>query len=283
MNCKPFLSIPLSLCLATPVLAQDTPQPADNPLRGPAVSAHAKRTLVHYNMSGEFERIEGRPEAAAAQLLELDEATAQRVKEAIDARDLSVAMLLVEEIDAVKEISDAILAGDNDRARELQLELWATFEPQTPRSPLLEPLAEILSAAQLADVNRLTDEYWEALIDWQTRDRPETDPDRIKVVRDRTEHQLAFQAFQQEVRVGYEATLRRYRDAMEGIYNAVEPTDEQRELMREILIDHIRTTKLNATPTQRRAATRRIYDLLDDERRGKLFDYLLRQVVPDNQ
>lgn len=270
------------LALAAPVLAQESDQPAD-PLRGPTVSARAKRTLVHHNMSGEFERVGGRPEAAAVQLLELDEQTAARVREVIDARDLAVAMLLVEEIDRVKVISDAVQAGESDRARELQAELWAGFEPDAPRSPLLEPLAEVLTPEQAAEVAQLTDEYWEALVDWQTRGRKDTDPARIAQVRTQVERQLAFAMFQQEVRVGYEATLRRYRDAMEAIYAAVEPTDEQREQMREILIDHIRSTQLSATPAQRREATRRIYDLLDDQRRGKLFDYLLRQVVPDSQ
>jgi hypothetical protein len=279
MNAKSLVVLAACFAMAAATLAQD----ADSPLRGPSVSAHAKRTLVHFNMSGEFERIAGRPEAAAVQLLNLDEPTAQRAAEVFAERDMAVAMLLVDEIDLVREVSDAIIAGESERARELQLELWSVFEPDTPSSPLLEPLAEVLSGDQLAEVAQLTGEYWEALIDWQTRNRKETEPDRVAELRARVEHQLAFGLFQQEVRIGYEATLRRYRDAMEGIYTAVEPTDEQRERLREILVEHIRTTKLSATPTQRRASTRKMYDALDEERRGKFFDYLLGQIVPDTE
>ena len=92
----------------------------------------------------------------------------------------------------------------------------------------------------------------EALVDARTRDRQDDDPARHARVRQQVESQLSLQYFQQEIRVGYEATLRRYRNAMEGIYNAVDPTEEQRAAMREILVDHIRTTQLAATPEQRR-------------------------------
>ncbi len=285
MNTKSLTAIAVYCVLLSPALAQSTDpaQPAKDSLRGPAVPESTQKTLVHSSMIGDFQRLEGRPETAAVLLLDLDEATTQRITEVIDARDMAIAMLLIEQIDAAKEISDAIIAEETDRARELQLELWAGFEPDAPRSPLLEPLAEVLSAEQLTEVQRLCDEYWEALIDWQTRNRKQANPDRTKEIRNRVERQLAFQLFQREIRTGYEVTLRRYQDSMDAIYQAVEPTDDQREQMREILITHIRTTKLSATPTQRRAANRAMYDLLDEDRRGLMFDYLLRQVVPDAQ
>lgn len=282
MNAKRLLCLAACLGLSVSAAAQDTAPPTD-PLRGPAVSDHAKRTLVRFNMSGRFEPIEGRPEAAAALLLDLDEPTAARVREIIDQRDVAVAMLLVEEIDLVGEISDAVVAGDSETARAKLVRLWEGFEPDHPRTPLLEPLGTALDAQQLAEVVRLTEEYWDALISQTVGQGPDDRPKPTPEVERQTAERLAFQMFQTDVRVGYEATLRRYRDAMEGIYNAVEPTEEQRREMRAILLDHIRTTQLRATPEQRRTATRRMYDLLDDERRGMFFDYLLRQIVPDNQ
>ncbi len=285
MNTKSLIPIAACFVLLSPAFAQDSDsaQPTKDALRGPAVPESTKKTLVHSSMVGDFQRLEGRPEAAAVQLLDLDEATTQQITKVIDTRDMAIAMLLIDKIDAVKEISDAIITQEKDRARELQLELWAGFEPDAPRSPLLKPLAEVLTAEQLAEVQRLCDEYWEALVDWQTRNRKKTTPERTKEIRNRVERQLAFQLFQREIRTGYEATLRRYQDSMDAIYEAVEPTDDQRAQMREILITHIRTTKLSATPTQRRAANRAMYDLLDEDRRGLMFDYLLRQVVPDAQ
>ncbi|MFG0259388.1 MAG: hypothetical protein ACF8LK_03465, partial [Phycisphaerales bacterium JB041] len=121
------------------------------------------------------------------------------------------------------------------------------------------------------------------LVAWQSRGRNVADPERAAAARAQTERQLAYEMFAAEVRAGYNATLLRYRQAMDALYEAVQPTDEQRERMRAILIEHIRETQLQPTPAQRRATNRRIYDLLDEERRGLMFDYLLLRVVPDNQ
>lgn len=278
MNGNMHRRLPVLLAAASILTGAVRAQDAD-PLRGPTVSERSTKTLAHRSMTGDFQRLEGRPEAAAVRLLDLDDATRSRAEAIFEARDMAVAMLLVEEIDAVKEISDAVMAGEGEQARTLLEALWAKFEPDRPRSPLLAPLAEVLDAPQQAELARLVDEYWAAWIDWELRSAG--DEAARKAARATTERRLAFQLFQEEVRAGYEATLRRYRDAMEAIYAAVEPTEEQRQQMRAVLIDHIRETRLKATPAQRRAATRRIYDLLDEERRGKLFDYLLRQVVPD--
>jgi hypothetical protein len=132
-------------------------------------------------------------------------------------------------------------------------------------------------------MDRLLDEYWSAWIDWESRgemDEAETPRER-PLRRERTSRRLAFQLFQEEVRAAYELTLRRYRDVLEGIYQAVEPTGEQRRAIRDVVIEHIKATRLKATPHDRRAAMHEVYDLLDDERRAKLFDYILRVAVPD--
>jgi hypothetical protein len=95
------------------------------------------------------------------------------------------------------------------------------------------------------------------------------------------ELRLVTQVFQEEVRDAYEISLRRYRDALEAIYAAVDPTPEQREAIRSIVIEHVKHTRLEATPTRRRAAMREVYDMLDDERKARLLDYLLERVVPN--
>lgn len=251
-------------------------------LRGPAVPETARRTLVHSSMTGEFQRVQGRPEAAAVQLLDLDAETLARVTEVLDDRDMQVAMLLVEEIDAVRVISDAVIAEERERVDELMHDLWQRFDPETARSPLLEPLAEVLTPAQHAELTRIVDEYWDALLTWQTRNQSDAAPERAAAIREQTERRLSYELFAAEVRAGYDATLLRYRQAMDALYEAVQPTDEQRATIRTILIDHIRETQLQPTPQQRRATNRRIYDVLDEERRGLMFDYLLLRVVPDN-
>lgn len=260
-----------ALLFTAPVLAQDE---ADL-LRGPTVESTDEKSLVGKGMTGQFERVEGRPEAAALRLLDLDDETRRRAEQIVDDRSLAVAMLLVERIDDIKEMSDHQIAGRPREAREILERLHAEFDPPA-RDPLAAPLAEVLSAEQHRELMRILDEYWMALIDAEGGGR--MDEGRAS---ERVEQRLVFRVFQEEVREGYEVSLRRYREALEAIYAAVEPTDEQREAMREIVIDHIRETRLAATPAQRRATMLRMYDLLDEGRQVKYVEYLLRFIVPD--
>ena len=70
-------------------------------------------------------------------------------------------------------------------------------------------------------------------------------------------------------------------NTQQGDNSTVEPTEEQREAIRSVVIEHIKATRLEASPQQRRDAMHEIYRLLDDDRKQKLYDYLLRIVVPD--
>ncbi|HHN78094.1 MAG TPA: hypothetical protein ENK11_05390 [Phycisphaerales bacterium] len=268
----------IALCLfaAAPIGAE--PERPD-PLRGPVVSAEATRSIVSKDMSGRFRPLETRPEVAAVQKLDLDEVTRERTREIIDQRALDVSMLLVDHIDTVKEITDRLPAGEDDAARELLYDIWESFEPDAPRAPLLGPLGGVLSPDQLAEVRRLVDDYWAAWIDWDLRgsEKRRKDP----AARARVEKRLAFHLFEREVRRGYDASLGHYREAVEAIYNAVDPTDEQREAIREIIIDHIKSTRLHATPAQRRETNMKIYRMLDDERKERLFAYMIRVILPD--
>ena len=244
----------------------------DDPLRGPDVAERDTRTLVGRTMTGAFVRVEGRPEVAAANLLDLDDETRARVDAIVDDRAMALRMLLVDEIDTVRDITDAMTEGDRDRAAALSDRLHRAMDADTPRDPLLEPIAAVLPDDRAAELRRLVDEYWSAWIGAAAR-RAETP--------DETTDRLGAQLFQREVREAYDASLRRYRDALEAIYQAVEPTPEQRAAIRELVIEHIRATRLDATPAQRRDAMLRIYQLLDDERQERLFAYMTSLVVTD--
>ncbi len=276
----PLLALPLAmpgalvltaLLSLSSIAAARQPEPTPDPLRGPSVPEYKTRTLVHHSMMQGFSPVEGRPESAALELLELDEATAARARAAVDARSLELAMMLVDEIDTVREITDQMASGDTKAARETLAALWDRFEPGRPRSPLLNDLGEILTPEQMAEMHRLLDEYWDAWI----RGTGLIDP----AARQSTQDRLAFELFQAEVREAYDASLRRYREALDAIFTAIEPTTEQREQIRSIVIEHIRQTRLSPTIAQRREAMTKIYRLLDDDRRERLFDYMVRFVV----
>jgi len=248
-------------------------QPDADALRGPDVPEH--KTIVRYGMNDDFRRVEGRPEAVALQLLDLDPETREHANTIVEQRAADVAVMLVDRIDTIREMTDESLAGNADRAAELMRELYIGFQPDQARDPLLAPLAGVLDDEQLAELERMLDEYWSA---WVASEIGATATDEQRA---QGERRLAFQLFQEEVRRGYEVSLRRYKQAMDAVYEAVQPTDEQRAGIRGIIIEHIKTTRLKATPAQRRETMMQIYRLLDDERREKLFAYMTRVVIPD--
>jgi len=283
MKSHPFLLATLvpAVFLGSAIASDPPERPADL-LRGPDVPEQAQRTLVHEGMRSGFQRVEGRPEAAAVRLLDLPAERFAPIQAAFRDYDMEIAMMLVDRIDDVRVISDAVVAGDREEAQRLMLALWQHHDPKQQRSPLLNRLAPLMAPDELAEVTRLVDEYWAA---WIRSEAPAAEMDEAgrAEVAARTERRLAFLLFQEEVRQGYELTLRRYRDAMDSIYAAVEPTEEQRAALRTIILAHIKSTRLEATQAQRRGAYHEMYSVLDETRRQKLFDYLLRQVIPGDQ
>lgn len=254
-------------------------QPAENPLRGPEVPDSRTRTLVKKTMTGRLERLAVRPEVAALQELDLDSATAEAARAIVDARTESITMMLVDELDRIKEMTDRTTEGDKEGAQEIFDEIWSAHDPNGARSPLIEPLASVLNESQTASLTSLVDEYWDARIDWELRNNEKRREN--PQVRERVSRRIAKQMFQREVRENYDASLRRYQQAIDGVAEAVQPTPEQRERIRVIIIEHIKATRLKATPAERRATNLAIYRMLDDERKEKLFEYMTRFVIPD--
>ncbi len=293
----------------------------DGLLSGPTVEQVP--TLLNYGLDGRLEPVEGRPELAAAELLAaqggIDSEVSERVRAVATARREAMRMLMVDELDAVRVISDLVVAGEADAARDEMRAMWQRFEPGQPHAPLLDDLAEALGPEHADGLRAMVDEYWAALLaqrmgerlerrlgeamagqmDGQANDRmgnevidqmggmpgDRVDPQLVMSSDDpvisAARQRLAFQLFQQEVREAYDQSLSRYRELLESINTAIETSDAQRASIREVVLEHIKDTRLEATPEQRRATMVRIYRELDEAQREQLYALLLRQVVPD--
>ncbi len=208
----------------------------------------------------------------------MDAETAERAREIVEERTTAITMLLVDELDRIKAMTDRRRDGENDEAERLFREMWAAFDEGDRLSPLVDDLDAVLDAGQHALLVSLVEEYWDARIDWDLRNSKRADEAEV---RERVANRLAYQSFQREVRQAYEGSLRRYQQAIDGIANAIDPTPEQRERIREMIIEHIKSTRLRATPAQRRETQMRIYRMLDDERKEKLFAYMTEIVIRD--
>lgn len=248
------------------------------PLGGPAVDDAASRTVIQRGMSGRMATPESWPEVSAMAQLDIDQATRERTRAVVDEHARDLALALVDEMDLFVAISDATEAGERDEARDLMDDLWGRIDPERSRSPLLERLAALVSPEQADELKRMVDEYWEAALEQRLGKRRDRDK---PATRRRVLHRLALERFTRDVRRAYDASLRRYHEAAEGIYAAVEPTDAQRDAIRGVIIEHIKRTRFEATPAQRRGAMLEIYRVLDEQRRERLFVYMTTVALPD--
>ncbi len=261
----PKLELLCSLCLATLALgASPAPTAAVPPvLGGPAVNEAADRTLVNQDMQGRFQRVEGRPEVAGLAQLALDPETRSKAADVINARTLALMKHLLDNIDLIREATDATRAGDNATAQKLSMELYQRFDPDSSRDPLVAPLAKVLPQAAAMELRRLVDEYWKAWLDVEMKSAP-------KATRQAVEQRLTYDLYQQELRLANEYTLRPIQQKLERIYEAADPTPEQRAAIRLAVIEYVKEARMKPTDEQRKKLARTIYDLLDEERRLKL-------------
>lgn len=268
----------IALLLAFSPLAHA--QPADT-LRGPQVERDQLDTIVITDMSGNFIPVEERPELVAFARVCDDPEDLARAREMGTSRVFDLAELLVDEIDTVRTITDAISEGNNTYAQTLLAQLRLRHDPDMLRDPLRAELEPMLEATQRERFDRILDEYWDA---WIAANTPESEQDmqgrpRTQAVHQRIENRLNNELFQRDIANAYEYSLRRYRDAMQAMYDAIQPTPEQRAWIRNRVIQHIKDTRLNPTLEQREALMLEIYDMLDEDRQTKLFLYMTRAAM----
>lgn len=267
----------LTLSLLTlPALAQ----PADT-LRGPAVPSDAVETIGTTDMNGRFTPVEGRPELAAFIIVCDDPEDLARARELGSAHTFELAEMLIDEIDTVREITDAIASGNGVYAQTLLAGIRKAHDPDLVRDPLSPKLQEMLTPDQRTRFKAIIDDYWHRWVRAETpidQQNMQGEPNN-QAVYQRIENKLSNQLFQQDIANAYEYSLRRYRDALQAMYDAIEPTPKQRAWIRDRVITHIKQTRLRATAEQREAVMLEIYTMLDDERKAKLFGYMTRAAL----
>lgn len=246
------------------------PSPAGDLLRGPAVLDTARPSLVASDMEGRFRRVEGRPEEAALAMLALEPAVREAAKRILDARLEAIREHILDEIDLLRESSDATRAGDRKRAEELQTELFRRFEGSGERAPLLSPLAEALPADAHAELVRMVDEYWRAWIASETAGNRRT-PESV-------EARFTRQLFQDELTTVHNATLRPLQQKLDRIYELAEVSDAQRAAIRAAVIEHVKRTRLRPSDDARLALARAILGALDEAQRERLFAAVISSI-----
>ncbi len=267
MKTSTALVVSLLTLFAQP-LAHAQPDDADA-LRGPVVPENVANTLVRHDAQGRLIMLEGRPEEAAIEIMLLPPHIREQAREIIADRGGRLNRMLVENIDLVREATDAIRAGDNQAALGFYERLHGLFEDREERFPLLKPLSAVLDMNQQAQFTRLIEDYWSA---WEAAEARRANVDAATI-----RPRLTRTLFQTELRLAFERTLRPFQERLERIYELAEPTPEQRVQLRAAVIDYIRESQLRPTQEQRHELARRLYAVLDDEQRIALFEAILNR------
>lgn len=274
-----MLTLTTLLLTATIALAQ----PADT-LRGPDINHEQLETIGTTDMSGNFIPVEGRPELSAFMLVCDDPDDRTRARELATARVFDLAEILVDEIDTVRAITDAITDGNTTLARTLGAQLRLRHDPDMRRDPLRADLEAMLSEPQRQRLGRILNDYWRR---WVSANTPEDQRNMQglplnEATYKKIENQLNTQLYQQDIARAYEYSLRRYQASMTAMYEAIEPTQEQRAWIRNRVIEHIKQTRLQPTLEQREALLLEIYHQLDEDRQTRFFAYMARAAIQRN-
>jgi hypothetical protein len=280
-------SIALVLCVAAArVFAQNmqddpmqtvptsTPAPAATPssasdsddmsmMSGPKVNDIASRTLVRTDMQNRFQRLDVRPEEAALNLLAMDPDRKELARAKVLDRADALRAHLAKNIELVKEFADPSITSDNAKTQQLAKDLFASFDADKSRDPLVPALATVLTQQEQTQLQRLIDEYWEAWIASEQKASPKTPRETII-------ERLIARTFAAEVSKMYDSALRPAKQKLDSIITTVGATDEQKSALRLAFVDYIRTAQLRPTDDHKAQLARAIYTILTEAQRVKL-------------
>ncbi|MBX3357697.1 MAG: hypothetical protein KF745_04635 [Phycisphaeraceae bacterium] len=235
-------------------------------LRGPHVPDDMTHTLVRRDARGRLVRIEGRPESAALVQMSIDPDRREKAREVIADRTATLRTRLIESVTASEETIETLILGDRAAIQKVSTEIIERIDPDAVRDPLLEPLSAVLSPDETAELKTLTDDYWTAWID--SEKRANQTPAQV-------EQRLIRSLLLDELRAAYDSSLRPYRDRLDRVNQAVDPTPEQRAALFKIVVRFIATSRLQPTEEQRAALAREIYGALEEPQRIKIFELAL--------
>lgn len=264
-------------------MGADSAEAADlfSALSGPVVQERVGRSIVRHDARGEFRRVSGLPEESAVGLLGLDDQAREYCRGVFAERRLAMGVLLADHLDESFAYGDSI----QKREREITSELTTFFRDRwelsrSPslawgRSDLVLTLAVVLSPEQYVELERMLNEYWQAWVAWELRTRrnpTEADCERTRLRLERT-------IFSEELRRAYDDQIRPYKEKLEKLREATDPTPEQWEEIRGAVAEFLRESRLRPRAEHRRELMGRMYRALDEDRRAKFFELVAAETA----
>lgn len=280
-----------------------------NPLAGPSVDAGAKPTLVKRDFEGNLERLEMRPEAAAADLLTLTPDQRTLVNDVLKRRTADVQRITEDNLELFLKLQTARQGGDRQESMTLMRDFRVVAEPLL-RPSLFNQIRDVLPQDQRAEFARLVDEYIAALAaepdpmggmglqrgqrrgiggdaGREAKGEPVPDPDTDTRMGDGPKEgarngppsgaparrRVEMNLLVREVSRNFGEMVEERRERTDEMLKVINATDEQETRIRAILRDGGEANGLKPTPEQKGERFRKIMDELTPEQRRALMDW----------
>ncbi len=273
------VAMALLVFAATRWAAGSPPAPSASPadgtdaLRGPEVSGAAARpTLVSRDFDGRVRPLEAHPAEAAVALLDLDEEAQRRVATVLDERARALDAVVMNNLETLTQIETAAENGQVLTLLKIAWQLHREFRAEYGTQPVHERLAASLPADQAAELERLVDEYVEALV------RAETGEDANRVDRYFARRGVMIELFAKDVERAFQRISMDDPDgaeAFERLLGRLEPTGELEARIREMAERFYFETRGMPSKQDEVELIMGIYDTLDDARQRRLVELLV--------
>lgn len=293
---RPIAASILTACLLTaaaapvtaePPASKNAPAPADKAvLRGPGVTeTPAAPSLVQRDFAGRIVELDMHPAEAAVRLLDLDKATAAKVDTILLERSAMLDKLVADNLELLVRLQGARESGDTQQTAALFQQLSAKAQPLRDRGQLAQELMTVLNNDQDAELRRLMQEYWRAVVKQELDDKraaqtmdPDAEPDATAAPSRREQRADTRDAMRQEmqqiiggeIRRAYERTIGSAAREFDNLIKDLNITPEQESKIRKLVGDSFQRTYGKATAAERTKVFWEVYSVLDDAQKAEV-------------
>lgn len=265
----------LAAAQTTPTRGADQPThresaPADPPtLAGPSVTATGPRTLVVYEYGGGLQELGLPPAEAALELLDLDDAAAERVAHVLAERSMLAEQLIIDNFDLVSQ-GEAIEASANQLEKGVFfLQVIRALYPLIERGSLEDEIRPLLPEQTAAEYDALLDEYWHAVGKSRVEQAAAKNQKlRLrKAVREARRDQLG-----KEVELAAKRALESERFAVDYLTRGLDLSATQEERIKTLVVDFVARTMGEASEQDKGRLFGEVLAYLNEHQRNLLIE-----------
>ncbi len=251
---------------------------ASGVLSGPGVGKAGRKSIVSRTFEGTLERLDVWPEEAAVELLALSEESRRAINDILAERAAVIDRVVSENLDALVKLAND---GEGGRwfgalthLRAFQKKIESQLEDTRP---LVERFAEALPREQAEELERMVEEYWEALAADEVGGEIEKFGGRVKAALAKKTDSLRLMG--EELGRAYQRIEKSAAVYAEYFINELGFTGANADAVREVVREFLSTVDDPEELMEEEwvPAIRALYKKLDEQGRAVLFEFVLGQ------